>query len=77
MKHVFLVFLAIFAGTLTYCQTRVSFSYDDSGNRESRTTILLKSTASLNENPIKTDEIFNEEVGKHNVKNILGCYYKH
>ena len=44
MKHFYLLALIWFSGVVGYSQTTVSFVYDNSGNRTSRTSSGLKST---------------------------------
>jgi hypothetical protein len=65
MKDVFLLLVAACTSVFTYGQT-VSFRYDNSGNRTSRTTITLKS-ASSSEDETKPEESFSDQVGEHGI----------
>jgi YD repeat-containing protein len=65
MKYAIFLLVFLFTSILTYGQT-VSFRYDNSGNRTSRTTITLKSTAS-SEDETKPEESFSDQVGEHGI----------
>jgi len=65
MKDVFLLLVAACTSVFTYGQT-VSFRYDNSGNRTSRTTITLKS-ASSSEDETTPEDSFSDQVGEHGI----------
>ena len=47
-------------------QSTVSFTYDNSGNRTSRTTIVLKSTATAQEDS-SSSEPYADQLGEHSI----------
>lgn len=66
MKHILLLLIAVIACAAAFGQS-VSFRYDKSGNRTSRTsTINLKSTSSL-EDKTKIVEPLTDQVGEHGI----------
>jgi len=65
MKYAIFLLVFLFTSVLTYGQT-VSFRYDNSGNRTSRTTITLKSTA-LSEDETKPKESYSDQIGEHGI----------
>jgi YD repeat-containing protein len=66
MKHFIVLLVASFTSLISYGQTTVSFTYDDSGNRTSRNTIGLKSASSTEEE--KTfPESFSEQLGDQTI----------
>jgi YD repeat-containing protein len=65
MKHFILFMAGIAASVITYGQT-VNFAYDDSGNRISRTTIVLKSTSGAT-NESNSNEPFLDRMGDHSI----------
>jgi YD repeat-containing protein len=66
MKHTIFFLAVLCAGIQSYGQTTVSFNYDDSGNRTSRTTIGMKSTAG-NTDASTSQESFSAQVGEHSI----------
>jgi|WetSurSiteA1Bulk_404760.scaffolds.fasta_scaffold00972_4 hypothetical protein len=65
MKQILLLCLTVHISSLICCQT-IEYAYDDSGNRESRITILLKS-ASANQEQTSEETVISEQAGKYNV----------
>lgn len=65
-KSILTVFLLLFALTIK-AQQKLAYTYDNSGNRESRTIVLAnKSAAVINEE--SSSEFFEETVGDKQVK---------
>src|SRR4030042_7060296 len=74
MKTIILLLGILCTGILSFGQTKVSYGYDDSGNRISRTTINLKSatqsaTTSTSETKdrIEGETPYSNRVGEYNV----------
>lgn len=65
MKHSTLLLACLLISAFSYGQT-VSFRYDNSGNRTSRTTIVLKSTATAQEESTSS-EPFADQLGEHSI----------
>jgi YD repeat-containing protein len=66
MKRIVLLLVSFFTGVIIYGQTTVSFNYDGSGNRTSRNTIGLKSTASTQDEKTSS-ESFSEQLGNQRI----------
>lgn len=65
MKHSTLLLACLLISAFSYGQT-VSFKYDNAGNRTSRTTIVLKSTATAQEESTSS-EPFTDQLGGHSI----------
>jgi YD repeat-containing protein len=65
MRHFTLLLQGLLIGVLSYGQT-VSFTYDNSGNRTSRTTIILKS-ATGNTVEESSSSAYEDQIGEHSI----------
>lgn len=66
MKSVTFLFV-LFISLSTYCQTKVTFNYDKSGNRTSHITTSSQGLKSTSEAAHDSLESFSDQVGEHSV----------
>jgi YD repeat-containing protein len=66
MKYIFLLFAGLLTCVMINSQTTTSFNYDDSGNRTSRKSIMLKSTASQ-ARETTPDEAFTDQIDNQTI----------